>query len=61
VLPGYGRDVVTLPIEEALERTVAIAWQNWETLPLAARSFTDFIRREAPRLLDGIPGVQPGI
>lgn len=61
VLPGYGQDVVILPIEENLERTVAIAWRNWETLPFAARSFTEFIRSEAADLLETIPDIQPGI
>ena len=61
VLPGYGQDVVTLPIEENLERTVAIAWRNWETLPFAARSFTEFIRSESADLLGTIPGVRPDV
>ena len=41
-----------------LERTVAVAWRDWETLPLAARSFMNFIRDESPELLKTIPGVR---
>lgn len=58
VLPEYQQDVVTLPIAEELERTVAVAWRDWETLPLAARSFMNFIRDESPELLKTIPGVR---
>lgn len=57
VVPEDQRGVVTLPIREPLERTVAAAWRDWETLPLAARSFISFITAEAPALLPTIPGV----
>ena len=39
------------PIREAPERTVALAWRSWETMPLAARRFAEFIIRHAPEVL----------
>ena len=43
VLAGYATTVVTRPIEEDLSRRVGIVWNNWETMPIAARSFVEFI------------------
>lgn len=43
VLAGYATTVVTRPIEEDLSRRVGIVWNNWDTMPIAARSFVEFI------------------
>ncbi|SFP27277.1 DNA-binding transcriptional regulator, LysR family [Oscillibacter sp. PC13] len=51
VLPGFGEGVAVRPIREAPERTVALAWRSWETMPLAARRFAEFIIRHAPEVL----------
>lgn len=43
VLAGFSSRVTTRPIEEDLSRRVGLVWNNWETMPIAARSFVDFI------------------
>lgn len=50
------------PVEEPLERTVALAWRNWDTLPLAARRFAEFVLKRAPSVLAQLPreGGRPG-
>ena len=40
---GQKQFCVTRPIEPALERTVAVACKNKETLPIASRRFLEFI------------------
>ena len=52
VLPGFGEGVTVLPIQEAPKRTVALAWRDWETMPLAARRFAEFIFHHAPEILE---------
>jgi DNA-binding transcriptional LysR family regulator len=51
VLAGFEQGVALCPVAEPLERTVALAWKNWDTLPLAARRFADYIRQNAPAVL----------
>ncbi|MCI2047963.1 MAG: LysR family transcriptional regulator [Faecalibacterium sp.] len=48
VLAGFGEGVALRPVAEPLERTVALAWKSWDTLPLAARRFAEFIKARAP-------------
>lgn len=43
VLAGYATSVATRPINEDLSRRVGIVWNNWETMPIAARRFVEFI------------------
>ena len=43
VLAGYSHHVATRPITEDLSRRVGIVWNNWETMPIAARCFVEFI------------------
>lgn len=43
VLAGYASKVATRPIDEDLSRRVGIVWNNWETMPIAARRFVEFI------------------
>ena len=57
VVSGYQEGVVTRPVVENLDRVVAVAWSNWETLPTAARAFVSFIRAELPELIRTVPGV----
>lgn len=51
VLTGFGQGLAVRPIEETLERTIALAWQNWDILPLAARRFAEFILKYSPAML----------
>jgi len=50
VLSGFEQDLILRPVQEPLERTLALVWRNWETLPLAARRFAEFIRQESPAI-----------
>lgn len=43
VLRGFEDGLAIRPINERLERSVAIAWQNWDTMPFASRRFAEFI------------------
>lgn len=47
VLGGFNNRVTTRPIEEELSRRVGLVWNNWETMPIAARNFVDFISRQS--------------
>lgn len=51
VLEGFENGLALRPIAERLERTVALAWQNWDTMSYAARHFIAFIleHREMPQ------------
>ena len=51
VLAGFEKNLALRPVDEPLERTIALAWRNWDTLPLAARRFADFILQESPKVL----------
>lgn len=54
VLPGFEERVTVRPIVRAPQRTVALAWRDWETMPLSARRFADFILRHAQELLEDL-------
>jgi DNA-binding transcriptional LysR family regulator len=43
VIDGYEYGLSIRPIQERIERTVALAWQNWDTMPYASRRFAEFI------------------
>ena len=43
VLSDHMDGIDVRPIEGQIQRTVALAWRNWDTLPFAARKFADFI------------------
>lgn len=43
VLSGFDSGISIKPIIEAPVRPVALAWQNFDTMPLASRKFTQFI------------------
>lgn len=51
VLTGFGDGLAVRPVAEPLERTVALAWRSWDTLPLAARRFVEFVLRRTPSVL----------
>lgn len=54
VLAGLGEGLAIRPILEPLERTIALAWKNWDTLPLAARRFAAFILKHSASVLKGL-------
>lgn len=47
VLKDFGEGLALRPVREPLRRTVALVCRDWETLPLAARRFAEFIRQQA--------------
>ncbi len=51
VLAGFESGLVLRPVKEPLERTLSLAWRNWDTLPLAARRFAEFIIQQSPQIL----------
>ena len=44
VLEGFEDGLELRPIRERLERSVALLWRNWETMPFAARRFVSFVK-----------------
>lgn len=44
-IEGFEENVVLLPVKEGLNRSIGLAWKNWETLPLASRKFGEFMIR----------------
>ena len=46
VLNGFEEGLAIRPIKERPLRTVALAWQNWETMSYASRRFVEFIIQE---------------
>lgn len=51
VVSGFEQGLSLRPVAEPLERTVALAWRNWDTLPLASRRFAEFIRERTPAVV----------
>ena len=47
MLSGFEDEVAVRPIREQPERVIALAWRRWETLPLAARRFAQFLLRRS--------------
>lgn len=43
LLRDYNHDILIKPIEDPTRRTVALAWNNWNTLPRAARKFAEYV------------------
>ena len=50
-LAGFSEGVAVIPVREPVQRTIAMGWRNYETLPLAAKRFIGHIRAHAPELL----------
>lgn len=40
------------PIKERPERALSLIWNNWDTMPLAAKHFARFIEERTPSLLE---------
>ena len=53
VLTHFVQGVAVRPVEETMDRTIALAVRNWETLSLAARRFSAFALKYAASILDG--------
>ena len=47
VLKGFEEGLAVRPVAERPERTVALAWRNWDAIPLAARLFAQFVMERA--------------
>lgn len=45
------KDIVIRPISESVERTISLTWRNWDTLPLAAKKFADYIIKHTNEIL----------
>ncbi|GCF94808.1 LysR family transcriptional regulator [Enterococcus florum] len=61
VLSGHEDQVEIRPIKENPERTVTLAWRNWQTMSLASRRFAEFIidhiaetRKDDPKIVAGL-------
>lgn len=55
VVSDFAEELVLRPVAEPLERTVSLAWREWDTLPLAARRFAEFVLKHATEVLpDGL-------
>ncbi len=52
VLSGFSDGVRVLPIDEKFNRTIAVGYRDYETMPIAARRFVDFIKE---KLRDVLP------
>lgn len=46
VVEGFETGLHIKPIMEKAERKVAIGWRNWETMPLSARRFIEFLQKQ---------------
>lgn len=53
VVQGFEAGLDIRPVEEKMPRTMALAWQNWETMPLAARKFAEFVIKKTASPLPG--------
>ena len=51
VTAGFENDVVLRPVREPLERTIAVAYKNADTLSVGTRRFLAWIHAELPQLL----------
>ena len=48
VLPGFSQDLVIRPVAECPSREVSLAWRDKNTLPLAARKFSEYLIKNTP-------------
>ena len=51
VLPGFSQDLVIRPVKECPSRQVSLAWRDKDTLPLAARRFSEYLIKNTPENL----------
>lgn len=54
VLKDVSFDLSVVPIEGNHSRTIALAYKNWDTLPLAARRFAKYVMEHAKEIFDSI-------
>lgn len=47
VLSGYEHHVAVRPVDADLSRPVGMVWNKWDTLPIAARRFIEFIIKQS--------------
>lgn len=47
VLTGYENHVAVRPVDADLSRPVGMVWNKWDTLPIAARRFIEFIIKQS--------------
>ncbi len=48
VLPGFTQHLAVRPVREAPSREVSLAWRDQQTLPLAARRFSEYLIKNTP-------------
>ena len=48
MLAGLVHHTITRPIAEEPQRTISLAWKNWETMSYASRRFAEFIIKNTP-------------
>ncbi|MCH4167309.1 MAG: LysR family transcriptional regulator [Megasphaera sp.] len=48
MLKGFSDGVAVRPIEGKPNRTIAMAWQKWDSMPYAARTFSEYILEQRP-------------
>ena len=48
VLDGFETGLALRPVRDAPRRRIALVWNNWQTMPLAAREFASLIMGESP-------------
>lgn len=51
VVTGFVNNLAVIPISESLGRTVSLAWNNLNTMPLAAKRFAEFIIKNTKNIL----------
>lgn len=51
VVTGFEEGLMIRRLEETPKRTVALTWKNWDTMPLAARRFAEFVIEKTPEIL----------
>ena len=54
VLDGFENGIKALPIVEKPQRTIALVWKNWETMPYAARKFAEFVFQYSETIVKSI-------
>lgn len=50
VVTGFEEELAVRRLEETPKRTVSLTWKNWDTMPLTARKFADFLIRKTPEV-----------
>ncbi len=54
VVTGFGEGLTVRQLEETPKRTLSLTWKNWNTMPLAARKFADFVIKNTPEVLSDL-------